>query len=119
MKKIKIFMFVTVVVITILIFGVVVNAETTSGSCGNNISWNLDENGVFTISGQGELAGWDNLPPWFNIKKDIKTVIIDKRITAIGSRAFYNCLNMTSVIIPDGVTTIGKEAFYWCYDLQA
>ena len=36
------------------------------------------------------------------------------KVTTIGERAFYNCINLMSVTIPDSVTIIGKEAFRSC-----
>ena len=37
-------------------------AETQSGTCGDNLTWTLDDNGVLTISGTGEMEsfafGW-------------------------------------------------------------
>ena len=39
-------------------------------------------------------------------------------VTAIDSRAFYNCENITEVIIPSGVTSIGYLAFGECKNLQ-
>ncbi len=37
-----------------------------SGSCGNNLSWNLDGNGVLTISGSGDMLDWNSEAdvPW-------------------------------------------------------
>ena len=38
-------------------------------------------------------------------------------VTAIGTKAFANCYDLTSVSIPEGVTSIGDEAFYYCTQL--
>ncbi len=37
-------------------------AETQSGSCGENVTWTLDENGLLTISGSRPMAdySWGN-----------------------------------------------------------
>ena len=51
----------------------------------------------------------------------------ERKVTAIGAEAFYNCSNLTSVTIPNSVTTIGRYAFSNCsglksvkiYDLEA
>ena len=39
---------------------------------------------------------------------------IPSSVTAIGSKAFYGCTNLTEINIPDGVTEIGGLAFYRC-----
>ena len=35
----------------------------------------------------------------------------------IGSKAFYECSDLTNVTIPNGVTSIGESAFYYCKGL--
>lgn len=32
-----------------------------SGTCGDNLTWTLDDNGTLTISGTGKIMVWDNL----------------------------------------------------------
>ncbi|MBR0536978.1 MAG: leucine-rich repeat protein, partial [Clostridia bacterium] len=49
---------------------------------------------------------------------NLKKVVIEKGIVAIGDSAFNNCENLQSVSIPDGLKSIGKYAFERCYSLQ-
>ena len=42
---------------------------------------------------------------------DMSSVIIPEGITAIGTRAFYNCTDLESITVPDSVVTIGRGAF--------
>ena len=51
------------------------------------------------------------------IPKSLKTVKISG--TEIGSRAFYNCADLTSIAISDSVTSIGIDAFYNCSSLTS
>ena len=102
-----------------------------SGYCGadnggENLKWTLDNNGVLTISGSGAMKDytWDENVrlDWYVRKKDIRSVVLDNRITHIGDYAFDKCTNIESVryteytgnagvALPESVTTIGVHAF--------
>ena len=102
-----------------------------SGYCGaddggENLRWTLDNNGVLTISGSGAMKDytWDENVrlDWYGYKKDIRSVVLDNRITHIGNYAFDKCTNIESVrytgytgnagvALPESVTTIGVHAF--------
>ncbi len=92
----------------------------TTGKCGDNIVWYLDENGNLTLMGSGDMYDYSSLEgdksPWS--PSYIKSVSIDNRITSIGSWAFRGCDNLTSISIGDGVKTIGDAAFYECTALD-
>lgn len=93
---------------------------TASGSCGDNLSWTLDENGLLVISGTGDMANWnfwDVSAPWLNYSEQISKVIIEEGVTSIGQNAFcsedsyfdYNdhfYSALTEIVIPNTVTTI-------------
>ena len=91
------------------------------GSCGNNASWVLDENGVLTISGSGDVTS----SPWSNYAGDIKSVVIEKGIKSLPENAFYASQyssnqyeELSSVSMANTVTTIGDEAFKRCSKLK-
>lgn len=103
------------------------NAEDSylaKGFCGakgneENVSWSLDKNGVFTISGSGAMADYDDnygpVTPWFEFKEEITKLVIEEGITYIGEYAFSGCSNITGELeIPEGVTSIGDWAFIDC-----
>ncbi len=111
-------------VLCVLVFGVVllgscVNASAAeiveSGSCGTNVTYTLDGDGLLTISGTGKIG---NYPP-FSRNQSVKKVIIANGVTSIGYSAFENCTGLTNVTIPDSVTSISEYAFYGCTDLQS
>ncbi|MCQ2449039.1 MAG: leucine-rich repeat domain-containing protein, partial [Clostridia bacterium] len=49
----------------------------------------------------------------------VTDLVIPQGVTAIKSRAFYNCTGLTSITIPDSVTTIGSSAFEDCTGLTS
>ena len=85
----------------------------TTGDC----TWTLDNNGVFIISGNGGIGGFDISAPWFSERNSISTLIIEDGVTSIGDYAFNGCKNLTKVTIPDSVTSIGDYAFNGCWGL--
>ena len=94
-------------------------ALVASGKCGDSASWKLDADGVLTITGVGPMADYsqhasDNCAPWRTYANDIKKVVVQKGVTAIGSYAFASLERVTSVTIPEGVTSIGSSAFENC-----
>ena len=92
-----------------------------SGSCGENLTWTLDDTGVLTISGEGEMTNWSSEPDvsWSSQRENIKEILIENGVTNIGKYAFRNCSNLTSVQIPESVTSLGSQAFYGCRSLTS
>ena len=127
------------VLLGLLICCAVASGETTSGKWGTNLSWTLDDNGLLTISGKGEMAS-NTSEPYVNDYQKVKKVVIESGVTSIGEwafefyrsmeeisipktvtriewGAFWNCSAMKSISIPDSVTQIGSSAFYGCKSL--
>ena len=93
-------------------------AETvSSGSCGSNLTWELDSDGTLTISGTGEMDFYNT--PWESNRSEIKKVILKNGVTSIERGAFYRCASLTSVTIPNSVTSIGNYAFRGCSSLTS
>ncbi|MBR4546136.1 MAG: leucine-rich repeat protein [Oscillibacter sp.] len=90
-----------------------------SGSCGDNVTYQLDEHGLLTISGKGNMNDMSKAKytPWWNEHELVYTVQIKQGVTSIGDAAFAGCSSLTSVTIPDSVTSIGGEAFCDCSNL--
>ena len=85
-----------------------------SGSCGENLTWTLDNAGVLNISGTGEMAS-DSGANW--IKSDIKKVCISEGVTSIGLGIFQHCTSLTSITMPNSIISIDSSAFLWCKSL--
>ena len=84
----------------------------TSGTCGDGVNWELDSDGVLTISGNGAITAFA-----FKKNPQITKVIISENVTAIGNSAFYGCINLTTVTIKGNIATIGGSAFSGCSSL--
>lgn len=94
----------------------------SSGHCGDNITWLLDDNGTLTINGTGPMENFSELVniPWFtkeNLCKDVKKLNISNGITEIGESAFSFCA-MEEVILPQSIVKISKYAFAGCSNLK-
>ena len=93
-------------------------ATVASGTCGEKLTWVLDENGVLTISGEGamkEYGSSENAYPWYSYKDTVTRLVLEEGITSIGNYAFYKYYMIDGeLVIPDTVKTIGECAFYQC-----
>ena len=98
-----------------------------NGTCGDNLTWSLDDTGTLTISGTGKmLDAWSynngayvsSGLPWKTYTNKIKSVVIENGATTIGKGAFKDCSVLTSVIIPQSVIDIGEQAFRNCPKLS-
>ena len=87
------------------------------GQCGEKVYWVLTEDGVLTISGEGEMdhfySALGKVAPWAELNW-IQRVDILEGVTNIGASAFAGCSGLTSVSIPEGVKSIGISAFEDC-----
>ena len=91
----------------------------SSGTCGENLTWELTSDGVLTISGEGEMVNtWtSDRVPWKSWQKSIKSVVIKEGVDNIGKNAFSGCISLMNVTISDGVKIIGDYAFSGCTSL--
>ena len=106
------------IVLTIGFWGLGNAEEVASGTCGDNLTWML-EDGVLTISGTGEMEDYTSGgAPWYEDRASIASLNIEDGVTSIGQYAFYTCTKITEIDIPEGVTTIGAYAFGSCTRLK-
>ena len=84
-----------------------------AGTCGKNLSWEINKQGVLTIYGDGAMQNYTykSEMPWYRYLSKIKSVVIEKGVTTIGDYAFYGMTDTTNITIPEGVKTIGAYAF--------
>jgi len=78
----------------------------TSGTCGKNLAWELENDGVLTVSGTGAMSDYQDPAdvPWCLSRSKIKTVYISSDVTAIGDNAFFDCVNLRDVYYNDTQT---------------
>ena len=93
-------------------------SSATSGTCGENLTWTLND-GVLTISGTGAMTNYKNNESPFYGRTDIQSVYIKSGVTSIGNLAFCSCTKLVNITIPDSVTRIGYNAFEGCENLTS
>ena len=91
-----------------------------SGTCGENLSWILTEEGVLRISGNGAMPNYStsSVAPWYGKRTKITSVVVEPGVTNVGNYAFYACLKLAEVELPEGMTDIGRGAFQDCTKLK-
>ena len=122
-------------IVTVVLFTLVIPAKVwavTTGSCGANVTYVLDDAGTLTISGSGEMSNYtgqlpNNFPETYRKyytpspfcdNHSIKRVIIKSGVTSIGSSMFDSCKGLISVQIPNGIKKICGSAFRYCSSLE-
>lgn len=89
-----------------------------TGSCGENAVWTLDGS-TLTISGTGSTDDYTvtQTPPWYAMRSQVKTIVVEEGITRLGKRIFAYTTNATKAELPSTLKEIGEEAFSACYVL--
>ena len=139
MKKAVLFAVAAILCVTaFVIMSDSADAAGTGGTCGDNLTWGLSDDGTLTISGTGKMKDFDdshgssvNFSPWD--KTTVKKIVIESGVTSIGNNAF-SCIEkyvsvgsngyflstaLISVTIPESVTSIGDYAFAGCTKLTS
>ncbi len=126
--------------VSFLIFTFSAYAETiiASGTV-SGMNWSLNDNGVLTVSGTGEMQSEDGYAPWAGYSDKItsavisngitninymsgctnlQTITIPETVTSISYCAFKDCTGLTDISLPSGVTKISFSAFENCSSLK-
>ena len=124
MKK-RIIICLAAIFICLFALGITAFAATIveQGSCGANVTYTLDSNGLLTISGNGAMTNYyidstSEQSPFYN-NLNIKYVIIENGVTSIGSYSLYNCDSITDISLSNSVTSIRYSAFSHCDALSS
>ncbi len=108
-------------VLLLFLMATAVGAETLAeGTCGDNLTWTLDDSYTLTISGDGLLVrtGSSTGYPWDEYRPYIQTLVLEEGTRRMDDGAFTNCTALTDVSLPDSLTYIEGDAFAGCTALQ-
>lgn len=111
------------------------DADDRSGAVTDSISWELTEEGVLYVRGEGEIPDYghvyvdreyqDNGPaPWKEVAEEIKELVIEEGITRIGESAFDATEELgpsypfTKVTLPASLESVGHAAFETAYAIE-
>lgn len=86
-----------------------------SGQCGDSVYWNLYDNGVLYIYGEGDTYNYET--GLFEEDNGVTDVIIKDGVTSIGT-ALLRKSDLVNVVIPNSVTDIMGGAFIECRNLE-
>lgn len=96
-----------------------VDETAAADQCGENLTWELDNRGVLTISGTGDMYDYTSSEqaPWYVSRKRVRMVVLEEGVTGIGSFAFDGCDKLTVVYLPQSLTAVSASAFVGCSGL--
>ena len=100
-----------------------VSDAPTSGTIpGSNIQWELTDDGMLLISGNGGCAAFSSAAdqPWAAVREQIASVFFeDPSLLSIYDLAYWfdGCVSLTTAEIPYTTPVIGTRAFYGCVSL--
>ena len=89
------------------------NSPVNSGVCGDDLYWELEDNGNLNITGTGTMFTWNSSSdvPWNEFRYSIKSVSLSDDTTSIGNYAFTSCVHLSEISFPRQLTYIGNSAF--------
>ncbi len=99
-------------------FGLRAFAKTNGDS--GDLKWSLSDDGVFAVSGTGYGANYSltSYAPWYTLRGDIKCVVVEDGVQALGDYWFYNCSAVQTAELPDTLVKLGANCFRGCSSLQ-
>ena len=87
--------------------------------CGKELNWEV-EDGVLTITGNGEMYDWASADatPWASQREDIVKVILPEGMQTIPAYTFSGMTELKEIVLPETIESIGENAFYKCRSLS-
>lgn len=95
-------------------------AILTSGTCGKNVNYSLDAEGVLHLWGNGATCNYHskNSAPWYKFREKIVAIEVSEGIEKIGNQCFRDCTSVKVVSLPETLEVIGYNAFIRCSGLK-
>ena len=120
MKKRLLACLLTLVMLLALLPATALAADpTTSGSCGENLTWSFDSaTGTLTISGTGAMADYTKASdqPWYSYANAITAVTLENGVTAIGAHSLRQLTAInTPLALPRSLEKIRSCALYMAH----
>ena len=113
MKKRCFLLLALLVVLSAMVLPTRVWAEdAASGTCGEGLRWALDDGGVLTIFGSGDMASFAQEEiPWAAYREQILELVIESGVTGLSDGAFASCSNLTAIHFNGSVPSFGTDVF--------
>ena len=91
-----------------------------SGNCGTEVVWTLNDEGVLTVSGSGDMvfANYGEAP-WRSYANQIQKVVVTEGVTSVAPCAFQNAPRLKEAEIAGSVSVLGSDAFWSCVSLSS
>lgn len=96
-----------------------------SGYCGGegdgtNLTWELDSDGLLTISGTGRMKDYNSYSdtPWSVRRSQINQVRVGDDVTSLDAEACWYLTEIEKVILGDGITELEASSFRKCKKLK-
>ena len=88
-----------------------------SGTCGDNLTWKLNERYELIIEGTGAMLDYASAgsAPWYEYRESIQTITLPEGVTSIGDYAFSGCSSLQNMYcyaktVPETGETVFKES---------
>ncbi len=86
-----------------------------SGSCGDDVTWTLYDNGELRLTGSGETEGYPGeFPGFYSYKDQCKTLVVGDGVTLLGTYLFYGMSSLSSATLGKDVSSINLSCFSGC-----
>ena len=94
--------------------------EVAGGTCGENLTWSLTDDGILTISGNGAMEDYQGAlaAPWGEYQEQTKKIVVEEGVTYLGDYAFAWHDYVTEMELPDSLTATGDYIFQSCDNLM-